>query len=149
MRPTCQDNDPHTMHTETITTQAPTHTTIRRALTVATATAAALITWALADPIAGQHLKVHLNGSAQPISAAAVIATGLLAGLAAWALLALLERTRKQHLWTRVTLIVLAVSLTGPLANGIGTPSKLTLTSLHLIVAAILILPLRPKPPTD
>jgi hypothetical protein len=60
--------------------------------------------------------------------------TTALAGLAAWGLLTLLER-RSAHAttaWTAIAAVVLAVSLTGPLGNGVDTASKLVLACLHL-----------------
>lgn len=116
-----------------------------RALTVAGATAAALALWALAVPVAGIDLTVQLSGATQQVGPGAVAAASLAAGLAAWALLILLERTLKQpaRAWTIIAVAALILSLTGPLSSAVGTATTLTLTGMHLIVAAVLIPGLR------
>ena len=70
----------------------------------------------------------------------AVAAAGLLAGLAAWALLALLERVlaRPGRAWTVIAVVVLAVSLAGPLGAA-GAAGAAVLAGLHLVVAAVLV----------
>ena len=84
-----------------------------RPLAVAAATAAALAVWAIASQVAG--LDVRLSAGALPEHVAVVT---VLAGLAGWAVLALLERVvplRAGRTWTVLAAAVLAVSLTGPL----------------------------------
>lgn len=116
-------------------------TAARRALTVAAATAAALVLWALAGPVVGVDLSVELDGAVQPVGPMAVAAAGLLAGLAAWGLLALLERliNRPGPIWTVTATVVLLLSLTGPLGSAVGTASLVTTAALHLVVGAVLI----------
>lgn len=113
----------------------------RRALTVAGATAAALALWALAGPVAGIDLTVRLDGGVQPVGPGAVVVASLLAGLAGWALLASLERILKRpgRTWTVIAVVVLVLSLAGPLGSAVGTASTVTLAGMHLIVAAVLI----------
>ncbi|WP_214318704.1 DUF6069 family protein [Nonomuraea sediminis] len=115
--------------------------TKRRALTVAGAAAAALALWALAVPVAGIDLTVQLSGATQQVGPGAVAAASLAAGLAAWALLILLERTLKRaaRAWTIIAVVALILSLSGPLTSAVGTATTLTLTAMHLIVAAVLI----------
>ncbi|MDP9866745.1 MULTISPECIES: DUF6069 family protein [Streptosporangium] len=115
-------------------------TATRRALTVAGATAAALVLWALTGPVAGIGLSVRLDGAVQPVGPAAVATASLLAGLAGWALLALLERILKRpgRTWTVIAAVVLALSLAGPL-GAVDTASTVVLAGMHLIVAAVLI----------
>src|SRR3954463_5270572 len=73
-----------------------TRTTARRtgrAITVAAGAAGALLLWAVNDPWAGTDLVVRQGSSTSHVGPAAVVLTALIAGLAAWGLLALLERT--------------------------------------------------------
>ncbi|MFI5892109.1 DUF6069 family protein [Actinoplanes sp. NPDC051513] len=126
--------------------QTTTWTTARRtgrAVAVAAGAASALILWAVNDPWGGIDLAVRQGGDVQPVGPAAVAATALIAGLAAWALLALLERThvrRPARTYRIVASIVLMLSLLGPLGSGVGTSSKLVLLAMHLTVGAILII---------
>jgi hypothetical protein len=96
--------------------------------------------WAVAEPIAGVRLDVRAGAAWRHVGPAAVIVTSLPAGLAGWALLAVLERftTKARTAWTVVTLLVLAVSLTGPLGGRTGGAAA-ALVCLHLAVAAVLI----------
>lgn len=110
--------------------------TARRALTVVAAAGAALLVWAVADPIGGAGM--HARG--RHVGPAAVIVFTLLAGLAGWGLLAVLERRAKRpgRTWGITAGIVLGVSLTGPLdSEGPGT--YVALMAMHLVVGAILI----------
>ena len=63
-----------------------------RALAVLGATAAALAVWVVAVPLAGVDLAARTGATEQPVGPGAVAVSALLAGLAAWALLAVLER---------------------------------------------------------
>lgn len=115
-------------------------------VTVAGATVAAVAQWAAAGPIAGASLDVRLNGVVQHVGLGAVVAASLLAGLAAWGLLALLERRsqragrgRPRRTWTITVVAVLVLSLAGPLSSAIGTTSTLSLIGLHLVVAVVLL----------
>lgn len=71
-----------------------------------------------------------------------MVATALIAGLAAWGLLALLERGVRYAARTYriIALVLLVVSLAGPLGSGVGTSSRLVLLGMHLIVGAALII---------
>ncbi|MEO3887767.1 DUF6069 family protein [Nonomuraea sp. B5E05] len=117
------------------------NTSVRRLLTVLGASAAALAGWVLAVPVAGIALTARMGGGIQQVGPAAVVVASLLAGLAGWALLAVLERfvPRAGRLWTIVALVVLALSLLGPLGSAAGTASALALVLLHLIVGAVLV----------
>ncbi|MEU5995365.1 DUF6069 family protein [Spirillospora sp. NPDC047418] len=116
-------------------------TRVRRAVTVAAAALAALVLWTLTGPVAGLDPAAETGGRTQPVGASAVAAAALAVGLAAWALLAVLERTtgRPRRVWTITALAVLAVSLTGPLGSAADTASLCVLTAMHLLVAAVLI----------
>ncbi|GGQ12705.1 hypothetical protein GCM10010187_31160 [Actinomadura coerulea] len=113
-----------------------------RAINVAAGAAGALILWAVNDPWAGIDLTVHQGDSTQHIGPAAVVGAALAAGLAAWGLLALLERTVRHPTRTFriITLITLALSLAGPLGSGADTSSRLVLLGMHLTVGAALII---------
>jgi hypothetical protein len=105
------------------------------------ATTVALALWTLADPVAGIDLTVRRGSALQPVGPGAVAAASLLAGLAGWALLALLERIMKRpgRAWTITAAAVLALSMTGPLGGAVDATSMVTLASMHLIISAVLI----------
>jgi hypothetical protein len=107
----------------------------RRGLTVLAVTVAAVVVWLVAVPVAGVDLLVRSAGAEQPVGPVAVAVATLLAGLAGWALLALLERltTRARGIWTGVAVAVLLLSLLGPLTEGVGAAAKATLVLLHLV----------------
>jgi hypothetical protein len=114
----------------------------RRAVTVSAGTAGALLLWVVNDPWAGLDLAVRQSDTIQHIGPGAVAVTALLAGLAAWALLALLERTTRRPVRTYriIACIVLVLSLAGPLGSGADTNSRLVLLGMHLTVGAALII---------
>ncbi|MEU8071375.1 DUF6069 family protein [Micromonospora sp. NPDC048169] len=116
-----------------------------RLLTVLAVTAAALLGWVVAVPVAGVELIARSGSTDQRVTPVAVVVSTLLAGLAGWALLAVLERLtgRARSAWTVVAVLVLLVSLLGPLGGGVGGAAKLTLVALHLVVGAVLITGLR------
>jgi hypothetical protein len=116
-----------------------------RALAVLGAVAAALAVWAVAVPLAGIELTVVMNGVTQPVGPGTVMTTSLLAGLAGWALLAALERfgRRPHRTWTVIAVVMLVLSLAGPLGNGVHTATTIALTGMHLAVGAVLIPALR------
>lgn len=125
----------------------PTHTATtvraRRAFIVLAAVTSALAGWAVAAPLFGVDLTVHLGNNQPPmtIGPGPVIATALAASLAGWASLTVLERftVRPRTIWTTTAIIVLLVSF-GPLGVAdASNAAKATLASLHLIVAAVLI----------
>ncbi|XVU27557.1 DUF6069 family protein [Actinoplanes sp. CA-054009] len=112
-----------------------------RAITVAAGAAGSLLLWAVNVPWGGLDLAVHQGGQVQPIGAAAVVATALVAGLAAWGLLAVLERRARRPVraFRIIALVVLLISLAGPLGGGAGLNSKLVLLGMHLTVGIALI----------
>src|SRR5262245_13712765 len=80
-----------------------------------------LAVWGLTHSIGGTQLAVRSGGSVREIGPAAVVVAALLAGLAAWGLLALFERStgRPYRAWRLVAVAVFVVSLAGPL-GGVG-----------------------------
>lgn len=113
-----------------------------RAITVAAGAAASLLLWAVNDPWAGIDLTVRQGSTVQHVGPVAVVVTALLAGLAAWGLLALLERNSRHpaRIYRIITTVILVLSLAGPLGNGIGLSTKLVLLGMHLTVGAALII---------
>jgi hypothetical protein len=114
--------------------------TVGRAITVASGTAGALLQWSVAT-WGGIDLTVRQDGTVQQVGAGAVVTAALVAGTAAWALLALLERTVRRPVRTFriIASAVLLLSLAGPLA-GTGVGSRLALLGLHLAVGIALII---------
>ena len=88
------------------------------------------------------NLVVRQGDATRHIGPAAVVVTALIAGLAAWGLLALLERTvrRPARTFRIIASIVLLLSLAGPLGSGVGAGTKLALLGMHLTVGAALII---------
>lgn len=118
------------------------NTSLRRFLVVVIgAPVAALVVWALAVPLAGTALTVRTGGATQTVGPVSVVVASLLAGLAGWALLAVLERSvrRSGRVWTIVALVVCVLSLLGPLGSAAGAAATLVLVLLHLVVGAVLI----------
>ncbi|NUP67928.1 MAG: hypothetical protein HOW71_37825 [Nonomuraea sp.] len=113
----------------------------RLLLTVISTPAVALAVWALAVPLAGVTLTVRQGDGTQTIGPLLVAVVTLLAGLAGWALLAVLERwtARPARTWRIVALVVLAVSLLGPLGSAVGAAATLVLLLLHVAVGAVLV----------
>jgi hypothetical protein len=128
-----------------ITTDTATDTTARRtgrAITVVAAAAGALLLWTVDGQWAGLDLAVRQGDTIQHIGPAAVALTALVAGLAAWGLLALLERTVRRPVRTYriIASIVLVLSFAGPLGSGVDTSSRLVLLAMHVTVGAALII---------
>jgi hypothetical protein len=111
-----------------------------RAVTVAAGAAGSILLWAV-DRWGGIALTVDQGGTVQQVGPAAVAITAILAGAAAWGLLAILERTvrRPARTFRIIASIVLLLSLTGPLA-GTDTGSRLALLGMHLTVGLALII---------
>jgi hypothetical protein len=111
-----------------------------RAITVAAGTVSALLLW-IVDDWSGIALTVRQGDTVQHIGPAAVVTAALVAGAAAWALLAVLERTvrRPARTYRIIASAVLLLSLAGPLA-GTDLSTRLSLLGLHLTVGAALII---------
>ena len=115
-----------------------------RGLTILTATAAAVALWMVVDPLAGIELEASSGGSIRQVGPIAVMFAGVAAGVAGWALLALLERvsSNARAIWTIAASVVLALSLLGT-GSAVTTAATVGLVSLHLLVGGILIAGLR------
>ncbi len=119
----------------------------RRARTAAVggAIVAALTVWFVAEVVFGLDLRrpaAGVGAPAQDITAIHVVFAAAVGSLAAWALLAVLERmtSRPRRAWTVIAAFTLLVSLGGPLSgSGITTSNRLVLVLMHLIVASVVI----------
>jgi hypothetical protein len=112
------------------------------ALAVGGAVLAALTVWLAAVPLGGMDLVVRPPGrAAQAIGPGAVLAMSLGASLAAWALLAILERlaARGRVIWTVVAAVVLVASLLPVLTVEAGAGTRLVLVLMHALVGLVLI----------
>ncbi|MEU4560742.1 DUF6069 family protein [Actinoplanes sp. NPDC023936] len=109
-----------------------------RPVTIGAGAAGALLLWAVNDPWGGHDLVVD-QGAIGPV---AVVVTALLAGVAAWALLVILERRsrRPARTFRVIASIVLLLSLAGPLGAGGDLTTTLALIGMHLTVGLALIL---------
>lgn len=132
------------MSTTTTPVEAPTSRRPHRrtrALAVAAATLTALAVWAVAAPLAGADLTVRTGSGTQEVGPASVVIASVFIGLAGWALLATLERftTKARTAWTATAVVVLLLSLTGPLTSGLTAGTTVALATMHLVVAAVLV----------
>jgi Family of unknown function (DUF6069) len=91
------------------------------------------------------------TGVAQDLTAGPVVVASLVAGLAAWLALAVLERLTRhaRAAWVALATLALVASLGAPLSGrGIDGGSRLVLALLHLTVGTLLIVLLpRTSPP--
>jgi hypothetical protein len=129
--------------TELVTT-APTHTVVRGTAAVLATAVAAEAVFVAVHHAAGVDLAVSTGSTVTHVGATLVAVVSLLVALAAWGLLALLQRftARGRRIWTILATVVTAVSLLGPL-GGESTGATLGLAALHLVVAAVVIAGLR------
>jgi Family of unknown function (DUF6069) len=116
----------------------------RRLLIVVAAVVAAAVVWVIAVPIAGVDLRSPETPSfpTRPITLPLVLVMAAWPPLAAWALLAILERvtSRARTIWLIVAFVVLVLSFYGPFAGtGVGSDVRITLASMHVVVAAVTI----------
>ena len=132
-------------------TPAPARRVRVRALAVVGAAFVALAVWAAAVPLLGADLLVRPpGGSPQPVGPGSIVGASLIASALGWALLALLERrtVRARTIWTGLALVVVLLSLAGPLTAGTTAAGKVVLALMHLAVAALVIPALRRSSPT-
>jgi hypothetical protein len=123
-------------------------TAAMRALTVLAAVVATLSIWAVEALLLGIDLRARPVPGAPPVVVGplAIAFVTLLAGLVAWGLLAVLERltSRVQTVWVIVAVVVLLISLGGPLGGGVTVMAAVGLACMHVAAAAVLI-PLLPR----
>jgi Family of unknown function (DUF6069) len=104
----------------------------------------ALAVWGLSELVFGINVRQPAfgPGSPQDLTAGPVVVASVVAGLAAWLTLAMLERLthHARAAWVALATVVLAASLGAPLSGrGIDEQSRLVLVLLHLTVGALLI----------
>jgi len=112
-----------------------------RALAVLAAAGATFTVWAIAHPLAGADLVVDTGSGLTTVTPAAVVLVTVVVGLAAWGLLALLERftRRPAAVWTWIAGAVLLISLLGPIGSAVGAGATAALVAMHLATGAVLI----------
>jgi len=125
-----------------------------RPLAVVAAVVAALVVYLLITQAFGQDLRTPgMSGKgATELNIGAVLLVSALASLAAWGLLAVLERftARARTIWTVVAVVGLVLSLAGPMSGtGITTGNRLALALMHVVVGAVLIVLMRRAPGRD
>lgn len=113
-------------------------------MVIAGGAVAALAVWVVAGPVLGTDLAALPSpgaGAALEITPSAVVISSVVAGLLGWAVLALLERftARAATAWRWVAGAATLLSLGGPLTLAEGVGATVTLTLMHLVVAAVLI----------
>ena len=135
----------NTTHSESTRPNAgPTVFRWQRLVAVIVAVAATLATFAVIEVATGVALQSPGFGSsgAQDLGFAEVLVASALAGVAAWGLLALLERwtRRPRRYWTILVTLGFVISAGGPLSGtGITQSNRWLLLLLHVVVAAVLI----------
>lgn len=116
----------------------------RRGLTVAGATAAAVLLWIVAAAT-GVDFEVAAMGPPMTVSLPLVVAAALFASLAGWGVLALLERrtSRARQIWTALAVAVLLISLVPLPTAEAPAATRVCLALMHISVGAVLIPGLR------
>lgn len=114
---------------------------IRRLVTLVAASLAAFAVWAVSVPGMGIQLQVTSGGGVQTVDAVSVLIVPLVAGGAAWGVLAVFERlfANGARSWRIVGVAVLALSLLGPANLSRTTSTMVVLLTMHLVVGAVLI----------
>ena len=126
---------------------------LARPVAVVLGVLAALAVWGVSELVFGIDVRQPAFGPGAPqdLTAGPVVIASVVAGLAAWLALAVLERlTRHARVaWVALATLVLVASLGAPLSGrGIDEQSRLVLTLLHLTVGGLLIVLLpRTSPP--
>ena len=112
----------------------------RRLSAVAAVAAAATGAWIIISPVAGVDLRVGSEPDIQTVGAGAVVTVAMVAALAGWAVLAVLERwsAHPRRNWLAAVAAGLVLSLAGPLTTATGTASALGLVALHVVTAVTL-----------
>ena len=124
-----------------------------RAEAVAATVAATVVLWVVAEPVLGFQLRSPAPGGSgvtHDVNAVVVAGAALVASLAGWGCLAVLERftTKARGLWTAAALVVAVGSLAAPLSGaGITAANRAWLALMHLCVAAVLVPLLRRSTP--
>jgi hypothetical protein len=112
-----------------------------RALAIGAAAAATFTVWTIAHPVAGADLVVDTGSGHTTVTPIAVVLSTVVAGLAAWALLAVVERfiRRAAEVWSWIACAVLLISLLGPIGSAVDAGATVALVAMHLATGAALI----------
>lgn len=115
-----------------------------RLLVILAAVAATALVWLVATT--GLRLELSQPGfgtqAAETLSLWWVAAVAAIAGLAAWGMLAIIERRtrRAPMVWLIVSLVALGLSLVGPMSGeGIDGANRLALAAMHVAAGAVVI----------
>jgi hypothetical protein len=114
--------------------------TARRIIVIAAAAVANGLAW-----LAGQHdgvdYIVHTPLGAREITLPVVVAATAISGVAGWAVFSLLERrtVNTGRVWITLAALVLTASIVPIFLLPAGLGTRLTLTALHCIAAAIFV----------
>jgi hypothetical protein len=116
-----------------------------RPVAVALGVLAALAVWGVSELVFGIDVRQPAFGPGVPqdLTAGPIVLASVVAGLAAWLTLAVLERLTRhaRAAWVTLATLVLAASLGAPLSGrGIDEQSRLVLALLHLTVGTLLII---------
>ncbi|MEU8230484.1 DUF6069 family protein [Actinoplanes sp. NPDC048967] len=110
--------------------------------TAAAALAPALI-WIATVPILGHQLQVPVRDGQRPqeIGLIAVVLVAVIAAVAAWTVMAALERltSKASPVWTIAAAVVLLVSLLPLAGSGIHAGTRVALGLMHIAVAAVVV----------
>jgi Family of unknown function (DUF6069) len=114
-----------------------------RPVAVALGVLAALAVWGVSELVFRVDVRQPAFGPGVPqdLTAGPVVVASLVAGLAAWLALAVLERLTRhaRAAWVALATLVLVASLGAPLSGrGIDEQSRLVLMLLHLTVGTLL-----------
>jgi Family of unknown function (DUF6069) len=110
-----------------------------RALAIMAAVGATLTVWTIAHPVARADLVVDAGSGPTTVTPAAVVLMTVVAGLAAWGLLALVDRftRRAAAVWSWIACAVLLISLLGPIGSAVGAGATAALVAMHLVTGAV------------
>lgn len=127
-----------------MTTSPTTQTRARRGAAVAGAAGAGLAVWVVAVPVLGVELSARTGDGETVVGAPAVALAGIIAALAGWGLLALLERAgvRAPRVWMTVAIGALVVSLAGPVFQATTVAAGAVLVAMHVAVGTTIIVAL-------
>lgn len=118
----------------------------RRLAGVAAGAVGALSVWGIASPLLGVALDVRQGSSLTTVGPGSVVVMAVLAGLAAWLVLAGLEKVTKKAaaVWTTVAVVVAVLSLAGPATSAVSTDALGALVAMHLVVAGVVVATMLP-----
>jgi hypothetical protein len=109
---------------------------------VLVATGATLAVWVVARLLGiGLTVRLAASGPALPVDPSVVVIVSVLAGVAGWVVLAGLEQltARARWAWLGLAIVALVISLAGPLGAGTTMAARVSLATMHVLAAAILI----------